>query len=197
MQSFEKLQINKNSGEFFQKLRFYSQINLSTGILNNLEIDVPGENRKRVTEDKQEIDKLAHEKYKKVFSDIGVKEVYPAFGNKAIDIIGKEVEEAMDRLNFKKAVSWDYIPGESYKLIREDDKGRKKEFEQLEDFYDSVAKALNSLIDNNEPIPEEILCSRLICLNKVPNEIGKIENIRPIAVKYAIQNPRKSHPDQT
>ena len=49
-----------------------------------------------------------------------------------------------------------------------------------------MAKLLNSLLENEEAIPEEFLCSRLICLNKCANEIGKLENIRPIAVNGMI-----------
>ena len=45
---------------------------------------------------------------------------------------------------------------------------------RLTDFY-------NELINNNE-IPEEIITSRLFCLNKVASETGKLDNIRPIAI---------------
>ena len=35
---------------------------------------------------------------------------------------------------------------------------------------------------NGADIPEEIICARLMCLNKCPDQNGKLENIRPIAI---------------
>ena len=46
----------------------------------------------------------------KGYSDEGFKKIYP-YCNKFIVFTKKQVLEACKSMNFKKATSWDYIPG--------------------------------------------------------------------------------------
>ena len=45
-----------------------------------------------------------------------------------------------------------------------------------------ISRLLTEMLRGNEPIPEELFCARLLCLNKCPDLNGKLENIRPISI---------------
>jgi hypothetical protein len=178
MCNFEKLQLSRNTKEYFLKLRFYSQINKSVEIMKNLEQHDENEDMWEVLTDKIEIDDKVLEKYRVMFEDKGVKENYEVL-TKCIEIEGHEVESALENINFDKATSWDYIPGEVYKLICKDGKKDRKIFKGI---CNNLAGLMNQLLERKGEIPEEILCARLLCLNKNPDLNGRLENIRPISI---------------
>ena len=116
-------------------------------------------------------------KYKTLFRDCGKKEHYTTSGDQ-MEIKGENVAEVMESITFDIATSWDYIPGRVFKKIYD---LRKKDPKTFSKYCESIAKLLSLLLESDE-IPEEIICARLICLNKCPGENGKLENIRPIAI---------------
>ena len=72
-----------------------------------------------------------------------------------------------------KAVSWDLIPGISLKNAIKPE------------YYNKIKDTFNICLIPGV-MPEEIITSRLFCLNKKANEPGDVNNIRPIAISSTI-----------
>jgi hypothetical protein len=174
----EKLKLKKNMKEYFFKLRFYSQLTGSAGVMKELEEIDLSEDMINLITDKIEMDDKVFPKYAKMFDDKGIKEVYPNRGE-IMNIDFNEIGEALDNINFEKATSWDYIPGLAYREIYKLKTTAPEEFKST---CQNIADLLNELLSRQEQIPEELFCARLMCLNKCPGENGKLENIRPISI---------------
>lgn len=172
MCDIEKLNLKRNWKEYFLKLRFYSEINRSSEIMKNLEIYDKEEDLLEILTEKALIDNKVSEKYRRMFEDGGTKEIYKNETN-GVDFTAAEVRAAMENLSYDKATSWDYIPGEVFKLIHK---------ENNEATYRNIASFINQLMKSDESIPEEILSARLMCLNKCPGQNGNLDNIRPISI---------------
>ena len=103
---------------------------------------------------------------KKVFFD-KIKDEH--FFSLLLDIENSFKETAKD-----KAVSWDLIPGiclkELYKAQKENSL-----------IYEKLANIFNRYIKFNA-IQKEITTFRLFCLNKKADEVGNVDNLRPIAI---------------
>jgi hypothetical protein len=168
---------SKNLKEFYLKIRFYTQINKSAGIMNNLEIHHEDEEMMELLTNKFEIDDKVVAKYKSQFRDNGVKDIHETIGP-CITITGPDISFAMETIAYEKATSWDYIPGKVFKIIYD---MKKRDPKKSELVSMQIANLLNDLLSEDQ-IPEEIICARLICLNKCPDLNGKLENIRPIAI---------------
>ena len=92
---------------------------------------------------------------------------------------GWEVSNALNNISFDKATSWDYIPGTAFREIY----GlKKKDLISFDKCCEGIAELLTELLKGQEPIPDELFCARLLCLNKCPDSNGKLENIRPISI---------------
>ena len=169
--------IKNKDKEFFLGLRFYSQLSKTSGIIDNLEIEEDGDYR--IETDRGIVDDKIMKKYKKLLDDNGKKKIYRIINGSCINIDKSDVISAIERLNLKKATSWDYIPGEVFNLILNDRIENPTLFNKT---CDNIARLLNNLFSRKENIPEQLFCSRLICLNKDPESHGKIDNTRPIAI---------------
>ena len=53
--------------------------------------------------------------------------------------------------------------------------------EDLNIVYNNIAKVFNRYL-KSKAIPNEMTISRLFCLNKKADEIGNVDNLRPIAI---------------
>ena len=166
-----ELNINKMKKEYFLKLRFYSNINKNTDILKNLEIQFDDDIK--IETNKDIIDNLIRDKYIKMLKDNGYKEKYD-YKNNFIVINSYDLINAINTLNTNKAISFDYIPGKIFDIL-------KQNKEKYYDFIYSFTKFLNKFL-YYEKWPEEILTSRLFCINKVASIPGTLDNIRPIAI---------------
>lgn len=132
LSEFEKLKISRNSKEYFLRLRFYSQINKSSEILRNLSCEKDEDGFTEILTDKYAIDEKLQNKYMEAFEDHGYKETYESSIERNLDITGSEVGKALDKLNLKKAISWDLIPGESYvKIINELTRASKLDYQNF------------------------------------------------------------------
>ena len=177
----DNLRATKQIKEYFLRLRFYSEISSNVGIMRNLEVEPDeGDENAKVITDKLEIDDRVSRKYKAMFLDKGSKNEYSDdVARPPVRFLQSEIANALEAVSLDKATSWDYLPGEVFKLIV----GLKK---TDPDKYSQVCGKLtdlyNTIVNSPETIPEELMCSRLLCLNKVPGENGKLENIRPIAI---------------
>lgn len=180
LSKFEEMKLNNQTREYFLRLRFYTELNKSTEPIKDLEVLLPG-GEIGVTQDRFEIDDKLLQKYKTLYKDKGSKQIYHSFPHDPVIFSGADVLEAMEEISFDKATGWDYIPGETFKLIR---KLKKENLQEYLEFGSNMAKFYNELF--NDPyvtsIPEEIMCSRLVCLNKNPDSHGHVDAIRPIAI---------------
>ena len=73
----------------------------------------------------------------------------------------------------------DYILGLAFKGIYNLKEKDKISFHK---FWSGIAGLLTEQLKGYEPIPDELFCARLLCLNKCPGTNGKLENIRPISI---------------
>jgi hypothetical protein len=180
LSKFEEMKINNLTREYFLRLRFYTELNKTTEPIKDLEVLLPG-GEIGVTQDRFEIDDKLLQKYKTLYKDKGSKDPYHNFPHDPILFRKEDVLEAMEEISFNKATGWDYIPGETLKLINNLKKDNLSEY--LE-FGNNMAKFYNELFNdpNLTAIPEELMCSRLVCLNKVPDSHGHLDAIRPIAI---------------
>ena len=174
IKKINELNINKNKKEYFQRLRFYSEINKNVDILKNLEI-ITDNNEIKLEINKDNIDKKIIEKYNNMLNNNGYKIKYN-YKNFYIILQPYEILDSLNKINTNKAVSFDYIPSNFINIIK--NKLNKNEFIK---FINNLTIFYNKLINYKE-LPEEIISSRLFCLNKVGNENGKLENIRPISI---------------
>ena len=167
------------SAEYFTRMRFYTQINKNVDILRELEIPSSElADEMDVVVDRLEMDSLLHDKFKKHMLDNGVKKKYTVCDIEIITTNTAAIQKILNRLDFSKAMSFDYIPGEVFVKIKALEKNDPAK-------YIIVCSALASLMNDllaGEIIPEEIICSRLVCLNKEAGKKGSLDNIRPIAV---------------
>ena len=173
------LKIKRNLKEYFVKMRFYSEMSKSASTLTDLEEYVPDEDMINLITSKLEIDDKVYAKYSKMFDDKGTKEVYPPVDQATMAIQGWEVSNALGNVSFDKAISWDYIPGIAFKEIYD---LKKKDVSGFDRCCSGIAELLTELLKGDEPIPDELFCARLLCLNKCPDSNGKLENIRPISI---------------
>jgi len=90
-----------------------------------------------------------------------------------------EVSNALGRIAFDKAISWDYVLGLAYKELL---KLKTKDKSTYDNFCMGIAELFTELLKGYEFISEELFCARLMCLNKFPDSNGKLENIRPISI---------------
>lgn len=178
MCDIENLNMKRNLKEYFLKMRFYSEINKSSEIMKNLEIHHKEEEILEVMTEKSDIDDKVLIKYKAMFEDRNRKEHYPS-DTPGVEFKAEEIAAAMESVAFDKATSFDYIPGEVFKLLYEESKTHPRVYMEN---CKNIAELLNQLMNSEDPIPEEIMCARLLCLNKCPDENGKLDNIRPISI---------------
>ena len=152
------------------KLRFYTFINKNTDILKNMKIN------DKIVMDKKIINEEINKKYKTLLGDKGYKEYYFNKTDNVIDINAADVQYAIKKVVKNKAVSWDLIPGKAIKnsinVIKKD---------ELNKVYNNIAKVFNRYL-KPEVIPNEMTISRLFCLNKKADEVGNVDNLRPIAI---------------
>ena len=153
-------------------LGFYANIGKKVDVMKDLKYEQV--NEYIVTTNKEIIDQKVKEKYKEMLRDNGIKNEIK-HGKKYLNFTAKEIREAVENVDFSKATSWDYIPGISIKGIILDHKEENT-------FYKNLAVYYNQLMNDNEKIDEELICSRLLCLNKEASEPGNLENIRPISI---------------
>ena len=114
-----------------------------------------------------------------MFDDKGTKEIYPPTNRVTMIVNDWEVSNAFNNISFEKATSWDYIPGLAFKEIYNLKKKDKGTFDRC---CSGIAVLLTELLKGDKPIPDELFCARLLCLNKCPGTNGKLENIRPISI---------------
>ena len=170
LEKLKELKIKNNVKEYFLKLRFYTFINKNTDILKNMKInDI-------VTLDKQKMNIEIVKKYKDLLGDNGYKEYYFNINDGVIEINKEDIKYALNKVVKNKATSWDLIPGKAIKnAINLVDKNK------LDDVYENLVKMYNRYLIPGV-IPDEINTSRLFCLNKKADEIGNVDNLRPIAI---------------
>jgi hypothetical protein len=163
------LKAKRNLKEFFIKIIFFSEINKSAGILNNLEEYIPDESMIKLLTNKIEIDEKVQEKYSKIFGDKGIKEIYPNEDDMMI-LQGHEVANALSNISFEKATSWDYIPGQAFKELYNIKKTCASKFQAI---CKNIAELLTDLLSRDKLISEEIFlhdCYALI------NALMRMEN---------------------
>ena len=165
--------MNNNKKEYFQKLRFYSNINKNVDILKDLELENDN-NEKYITYNKNIIDNKINEKYKSMLADKGVKNQY-IYTNEFIKFYPDDILRAINKINPNKATSWDYIPNKIVSIIKTKKDEYMRVINDLTEFY-------NQLFNNNNKIPDKIITSRLFCLNKDASLPGNIDKIRPISI---------------
>jgi len=170
LEKLKELRIKNNVKEYFLKLRFYTFINKNTDILKNMKInDI-------VTLDKQKMNIEIVKKYKNLLGDNGYKEYYFNINDGVIEINKEDIKYALNKVVKNKATSWDLIPGKAIKnAINLIDKNK------LDNIYENLVKMYNRYLIPGV-IPDEINTSRLFCLNKKADEIGNVDNLRPIAI---------------
>ena len=112
-------------------------------------------------------DKYVKEYYQKAFNDnvtIGVIK-----NNGTFDYTIK-INEAIERLATNKAVGWDYIPGELYKIV---DKSEEMKLRLKEHFTRYVMTGY---------VPKYFMNAKLILLSKDDSETPTIQKTRPISI---------------
>ena len=172
MEAFQKTEKSRAYSEYYRRLRFYSEIDRKTDVLRSLEVD--GE----MITDLNRVEDLVTKKYKDMFDDYGVKNRYYKEGDKVIPITEEDIDFAFGFVKHDKAVSWDLIPGRSFKFLK------KLKGSDLPK-YNLVCKGIATMIAEmleKKSFPTDVMVSRLMCLNKNASEVGKLENIRPIAI---------------
>ena len=171
----QDMRVKNNVKEYFLKMRFYTELNRNVDIVHNLEeIDVEGESV--LITDKYTINKRILVKYKALLGDNGSKEEY--FENSQVTnfkLTDFDVFFALKEMSLDKAVSWDLIPG----LALEKFKNLKGE--EYTSLVVKLTDMLNEIIQL-DGLPEEIVTSRLLCLNKEATKPGNVDNLRPIAI---------------
>lgn len=176
MSKFEELRLNNNTKEYFLRLRFYSEINKKTDVLRNL---VDESNEDELIDEQTEINTRVIKRYKTQLGDFGKKEKYDDEESirdlPKLVVSAADVKTAMSRVSFDKATGWDFIPGDVYKLIMDNEK-------DFDTFSERLSILFAELVNGEHEIPTELLLARLVCLNKSGDEKGRIDNIRPIAV---------------
>jgi hypothetical protein len=166
----EEMKIQRRMKEYFMRLRFYTEIDKNTDILKNLVDPTDG----RVITNKIEINGKVHKKYTKLFADNGSKDRYFFDRNTGvITLTGEDVIQAVEAMNNDKAMSWDFIHGSAFDILLKD----KDKLGIAED----IAKLINEILCD-DILPEQILTSRLFCLNKEGSKPGNLDAIRPIAI---------------
>ena len=130
----------------------------------------------KIVTDKKLINIEINKKYKTLLGDEGHKEYYFNKNDNVIDINATDVQYAIKKVVKNKAVSWDLIPG---KAIKNAINLMKKE--ELNIVYNNISKVFNRYL-KPEVIPNEMTISRLFCLNKKADEVGNVDNLRPIAI---------------
>ena len=155
----------------FLRLKFYTYINKNTDILKNLKIKKNG--NEIITLNKEEINNEIIIKYKDLLGDNGFKDIYFTINDKVITITKEDIKYAHKNVIKNKAVSWDLIPGVALKNAIK------------VEYYDIIKNILNRYLIPGV-IPDEITTSRLFCLNKKANEVGDVNNLRPIAISSTI-----------
>ena len=173
------LKIKRNLKEYFMKMRFYSEISRSASTMTDLEEFDADEDMINLITSKIDIDDRVYKKYSKMFDDKGTKEIYPPTNRVTMIVNDWEVSNAFNNISFEKATSWDYIPGLAFKEIYNLKKKDKGTFDRC---CSGIAVLLTELLKGDKPIPDELFCARLLCLNKCPGTNGKLENIRPISI---------------
>ena len=173
------LKLKKNLKEYFMKMRFYSEISRSASTMTDLEEYNDEEDMIDLITNKIDIDDRVYQKYSRMFDDAGEKDIYPIEGEMTMKINDWEVSNAFDNISFDKATSWDYIPGAAFKEVYNLKKTDRISFDKC---CLGISRLLTEMLRGNEPIPEELFCARLLCLNKCPDLNGKLENIRPISI---------------
>ncbi len=172
LKKLQELRIKNNVKEYFLRLRFYTFINRNTDVLKNLKI-INNDNIK-ITLNKNEINEEVIKKYKNLLGDNGYKECYYDINDKVINITKEDIIYGCKNVVKNKATSWDLIPGKCIKKAL-------KKIEDLNPVYENLKVILNRYLIPGV-IPEEITTNRLFCLNKKADEVGDINNIRPIAI---------------
>jgi hypothetical protein len=169
MEELGKCQYKKNKRDFYLRLKFYSELNSNTGVLDNIKYtnDVGEE---EVTEDINIINQLVTDKYRKLFNDNGHKIILTFLNNKRYMYSIEDIVESLDNINLDKAMAYDYLPCQVYKRIKSDD-----------ELINTIRNIINELLcyDN---FPTDICLSRLFCLNKNVEDYGSIDSIRPINI---------------
>ena len=184
LKELPKLKQDNNAKEYYSKLRFYSAIDKNTGLLTELsEKKEEGDEEVTIIEDCAEITKRVIEKYKGLCKDLGFKENYedPKTMKNLIKVTKNDIQYALDRLNFKKATGWDFIPGKVFRIILDETENDPVE---RDTFLFNMSKLCNQLLDSF--LPEEVFSTRLICFNKDARNPGDINAIRPIGINGVI-----------
>ena len=111
-----------------------------------------------------------------VNGEVGAEVAYEDLVYKVINVNRVDIQYAIKKVVKKKATSWDLIPGKAIKnainLIKK---------EELNIVYNNISKVFNRYL-KPEVIPNEMTISRLFCLNKKADEVGNVDNLRPIAI---------------
>jgi hypothetical protein len=170
MRILQELKVSKKNMAFFLKMRFFSELNSKTGVLDDFLIEDP-EFGKIVSTDRLVITEQVTDKYTKLFRGESGKLRLKLVGRGEVyQYTREDVKAGLYRLNLNKATSWDFIPGKAY-----------EGFEKNETLVDGITQLLNEL-NSCDIIPHHISTGRLLCLNKNKPEPGTIDSIRPITI---------------
>ena len=164
--------IGKRDKEFFIKMRFWSDTNKRSRIMDSMAIEDTDTKEVNVETDRNVIDQKITEKYRRLLRDKGEKTKYKAdkLGKECITLNKEDVENSLKRINLQKATSLDYIRGKVYELILKD---REKDKDKYWKTLENIANMLTTIINSSLDISDKIFLSRLICLNKEKDTIGK------------------------
>ena len=169
---FEKLKTERKVKEYYSKLRFYSDLNKRTEIIKDIMVD--GIDGPEISQDTYEINKKLLKKYQQVFEDFGKKNILH-HGPASIVFTEEEIKSALDLINTNKATGPDLIPGAALKLLIAEPETAGK-----------LTNLLNELFSSRHQIPSELIKSRMVCLNKEPDQVGSEEAVRPLSIDSII-----------
>jgi hypothetical protein len=169
MAAIAESKMSRKEKEFFAKMRFYTELDRKTGILDDMTV-TDEEFGEVVTTDKEEINRMINNKYRKQFEDLGEKLLLPLLSDEVVEYTPAIIAAALDKINLRKAVSWDLIPGVCL-----------QNFPKCQKLLEIMANFINELV-RLPVIPIEISLGRLFCLNKDSTNPGTINSIRPLTI---------------
>jgi hypothetical protein len=124
-----------------------------------------------VTTDRTVINEEIMNKYTKLFRGESDKSLLSPINLGELYVYNtRDVVDGLNRLNLRKATSWDFIPG--------------KAFTNFKDYKEAITGLIQLLNELNKctVMPPHIVTGRLLCLNKNRPEPGSIDSIRPITI---------------
>ena len=109
------LLIDNRKKEFFQRIRFYSNLNKNVDILKDLEL-ITEDNEIKVEINQDIIESKVREKYIKMLRDNGYKEKYD-YKNEFIKFYPDDILRGINLINPDKDISFDYLPGKFLNIL--------------------------------------------------------------------------------